>query len=148
MILRIQPDEGIALEFAAKRPGPFERAYERQKPIGPHRTHCLAPGGACCIGAFRCVPLSWIATRLTPSESENAPGLQGLSHAGVTRSRRRRMISAVKPDEPAANFQRRDNARPMDGAELRILAQLDAKQKGRQTKRRLNIRQHGVTTNE
>jgi hypothetical protein len=47
----------------------------------------------------------------------------------------------VKPDEPAANFQRRDNARPMDGAELRILAQLDAKQKGRQTKRRLNIRQ-------
>jgi len=28
----------------------------------------------------------------------------------VARSRRRRMISAVKPDEPASNFQQRDNA--------------------------------------
>jgi hypothetical protein len=27
----------------------------------------------------------------------------------VARSRRRRMISAVKPDEPASNFQQRDN---------------------------------------
>src|SRR3984893_1331466 len=37
--------------------------------------------------------------------------VQGLSHAGVARSRRRRMISAVKPDEPASNFQQRDTAR-------------------------------------
>jgi hypothetical protein len=44
--------------------------------------------------------------------SKNAPSLQGLSHAGVARSRRRRMISAVKPDEPASNFQQRDNATP------------------------------------
>src|ERR1700730_1997526 len=50
--------------------------------------------------------------RPTPSDiSKNAPSLQGLSHAGVARSRRRRMISAVKPDEPASNFQQRDNAR-------------------------------------
>src|ERR1700730_2471116 len=50
-------------------------------------------------------------TRITPSDiSKNAPSLQGLSHAGVARSRRRRMISAVKPDEPASNFQQRDNA--------------------------------------
>jgi hypothetical protein len=42
--------------------------------------------------------------------SKNAPSLQGLSHAGVARSRRRRMISTVKPDEPASNFQQRDNA--------------------------------------
>jgi hypothetical protein len=34
----------------------------------------------------------------------------GLSHAGVARSRRRRMISAVKPDELASNFQQHDNA--------------------------------------
>src|SRR5580693_5013643 len=35
----------------------------------------------------------------TPSDiSKNAPSLQGLSHAGVARSRCRRMISAVKPD--------------------------------------------------
>jgi hypothetical protein len=33
-----------------------------------------------------------------------------MRHAGVARSRRRRMISAVKPDEPASNFQQRDNA--------------------------------------
>jgi hypothetical protein len=38
------------------------------------------------------------------------PSLQGLSHAGVARRRRRRMISAVKPDEPASNLQQRDNA--------------------------------------
>src|ERR1700730_8893805 len=51
--------------------------------------------------------------RPTPSDiSKNAPSLQGLSHAGVARSRRRRMISAVKPDEPASNFQQRDNAPP------------------------------------
>src|SRR6478672_3182429 len=50
--------------------------------------------------------------RPTPSDiSKDAPSLQGLSHAGVARSRRRRMISAVKPDEPASNFQQRDNAR-------------------------------------
>src|SRR3984893_8090338 len=49
--------------------------------------------------------------RPTPSDiSKNAPSLQGLSHAGVARSRRRRMISAVKPDEPASDFQQRDNA--------------------------------------
>src|ERR1700737_2451166 len=49
--------------------------------------------------------------RPTPSDiSKNAPSLQGLSHAGVARSRRRRMISAVKPDEPASNFQQRDDA--------------------------------------
>ena len=49
--------------------------------------------------------------RPTPSDiSKNAPSLQGLSHAGVARSRRRRMFSAVKPDEPASNFQQRDNA--------------------------------------
>src|SRR5580700_851864 len=49
--------------------------------------------------------------RPTPSDiSKNAPSRQGLSHAGVARSRRRRMISAVKPDEPASNFQQRDNA--------------------------------------
>ena len=49
--------------------------------------------------------------RPTPSDiSKNAPSLQGLSHAGVARSRRRRMISAGKPDEPASNFQQRDNA--------------------------------------
>jgi hypothetical protein len=47
----------------------------------------------------------------TPSDiSKNAPSLNGLSHAGVVRSRRRRMISAVKPDEPASNFQQRENA--------------------------------------
>ena len=47
----------------------------------------------------------------TPSDiSKNAPSLPGLSHAGVARSRRRRMISAVEPDEPASNFQQRDNA--------------------------------------
>ena len=47
----------------------------------------------------------------TPSDiSKNAPSLQGLSHAGVALSRRRGMISAVKPDEPASNFQQRDNA--------------------------------------
>jgi hypothetical protein len=46
----------------------------------------------------------------TPSDiSKNAPSLQGLRHAGVARSRRR-MISTVKPDEPASNFQQRDNA--------------------------------------
>src|ERR1700738_1690224 len=49
--------------------------------------------------------------RPTPSDiSKNAPSLQGIGHAGVARSRRRRMISAVKPDEPALNFQQRDNA--------------------------------------
>jgi hypothetical protein len=49
--------------------------------------------------------------RPAPSHlSKNAPSLQGLSHAGVARSRRRRMISAVKPDEPASNFHQRDNA--------------------------------------
>src|ERR1700676_70595 len=53
---------------------------------------------------------------ITPSTSnasdisKNAPSLQGLSHAGVARSRRRRMISAVEPDESASNFQQRDNA--------------------------------------
>src|ERR1700730_16923929 len=58
--------------------------------------------------------------RPTPSDiSKNAPSLQGLSHAGVARSRRRRMISAVKPDEPASNFQQRDNA--VQGSD-RILA--------------------------
>src|ERR1700720_3548744 len=50
--------------------------------------------------------------RPTPSDlSKNAPSLQGVGHAGVARSRRRRMISAVKPDEPALNFQQRDNAK-------------------------------------
>src|SRR6202049_4127649 len=40
-----------------------------------------------------------------PSDiSKNAPSLQSLSHAGVARSRRRRMISAVKPDEPHQTF--------------------------------------------
>src|SRR3984893_19494281 len=55
--------------------------------------------------------------RPTPSDiSKNAPSLQGISHAGVARSRRRRMISAVKPDEPATNFQQRDKAiAPMRG---------------------------------
>src|ERR1700730_228478 len=52
--------------------------------------------------------------RPTPSDiSKNAPSLQGLSHAGVARSRRR-MISAVNPDEPASNIQQRDNARHTD----------------------------------
>jgi hypothetical protein len=48
--------------------------------------------------------------RPTPSISKNALSHQGLSHAGVARNRRRRMISAVKPDEPASNFQQRANA--------------------------------------
>ena len=38
------------------------------------------------------------APTLRSDISKNAPSLQGLSHAGVARSRRRRMISAVKPD--------------------------------------------------
>src|ERR1700730_5176638 len=43
--------------------------------------------------------------RPTPSAiSKNAPSLQDLSHAGVARSRRRPMISAVKPDEPHQTY--------------------------------------------
>ena len=45
-----------------------------------------------------------------PHLSKNAPSLSGLSHADVTRSRRRRVISAVEPGEPTSNFQQRDNA--------------------------------------
>jgi O-methyltransferase domain len=37
--------------------------------------------------------------------SKNAPSLQGIGHADVARSRRRGVISAVKPDEPASKFQ-------------------------------------------
>jgi transposase-like protein len=47
-----------------------------------------------------------VQRHLTSARTHRAPGL---SHAGVTRSRRRR-ISEVKPDEPASNFQQRDNA--------------------------------------
>jgi hypothetical protein len=47
-----------------------------------------------------------------PHLSKNAPSLSGLSHADVARSRRRRVISAVEPDEPASNFQQRDNTDP------------------------------------
>ena len=36
--------------------------------------------------------------------SKNAPSLPGLSHAGAARSRRRRMISAVEPDELHQTF--------------------------------------------
>jgi hypothetical protein len=35
-----------------------------------------------------------------------------LSHADVARGRRRRVISAVEPDEAASNFQQRDNTDP------------------------------------
>jgi hypothetical protein len=35
--------------------------------------------------------------------SKNAPSLQGLSHAGVARSRRHRMISAVNPHQTFNN---------------------------------------------
>ena len=45
-----------------------------------------------------------------PHLSKNAPSLSGLNHADVARSRRRRVISAVEPDEPASNFQQHDNA--------------------------------------
>jgi hypothetical protein len=63
--------------------------------------------------------------RPTPSDiSKNAPSLQGIGHAGVARSRRRRMISAVKPDEPASNFQQRDNARRRVGSSTRSAASL------------------------
>jgi hypothetical protein len=42
--------------------------------------------------------------RPTPSDiSKNAPSLQGLSHAGVARSRRR-MISAMNPTNPHQTF--------------------------------------------
>jgi hypothetical protein len=42
--------------------------------------------------------------RPTPSDiSKNAPSLQGLSHAGVARSRRHRMISAVNPHQTFNN---------------------------------------------
>jgi hypothetical protein len=44
--------------------------------------------------------------------SKSAPSLSRLSHADVARSRRRRVISAVEPDEPASNFQQRDNTDP------------------------------------
>ena len=37
MILRIQPDEGIALEFAAKRPGPVREAEHASAWISPTR---------------------------------------------------------------------------------------------------------------
>jgi hypothetical protein len=52
--------------------------------------------------------------------SKNAPSLQGIGHAGVARSRRRRMMSAVKPDEPASNFQQRDNAVAGAGCDVRL----------------------------
>ena len=38
MILRIQPDEGIALEFAAKRPGPDRDARTTSAWTSPTRT--------------------------------------------------------------------------------------------------------------
>src|ERR1700726_2620799 len=59
--------------------------------------------------------------RPKPSDiSKNAPSLQGIGHAGVARSRRRRMMSAVKPDEPASNFQQRDNAVAGAGCDVRL----------------------------
>jgi len=48
-------------------------------------------------------PFTWGEKRMDTS-------LSGLSHADVARSRRRRVISAVEPDEPASNFQQRDDA--------------------------------------
>src|SRR3984893_6755036 len=51
----------------------------------------------------------------TPSDiSKSAASLQGVGHTGVARSRRRRVTSAVKPDDPASNFQQRDNAKQID----------------------------------
>jgi hypothetical protein len=49
-----------------------------------------------------------------------------MRHAGVARSRRRRMISAVKPDEPASNFlpQRADNPGAIDEHVYRDILEL------------------------
>src|SRR6202023_3014008 len=49
--------------------------------------------------------------RPPPSDiSKNAPSRQGLSHAGVARSRRRGVISTVKPDELTSKFKQYNNA--------------------------------------
>src|ERR1019366_9366143 len=53
-----------------------------------------------------------IIRNLTPPHlSKNEPSLPGLGDADVARSRRRRVISTVEPDEPASNFQQCDNGR-------------------------------------
>src|ERR1700736_1933785 len=58
--------------------------------------------------------------------SARTPSLQGLSHAGVARSRCRGMISAVEPDEPSSKFQQRDNAPASAVTVLRICPQWHA----------------------
>ncbi len=71
-----------------------------------------ALGARCPAKSARESPILGQCDKARPRSkvSIGVPSLRGLSHAGVKRSRRRRMFAAVKPDEPASNFQQRDNA--------------------------------------